>query len=451
MTGVASGASCLRSQRPVAGSPDTPSAFPDAARHRRRPARDRPGLPRRERRWWRSSRGASHRRASRRWTLISATCAACRDLVAAAAPAVLAPGSRLAEAGATPATVAPVHLARPGAVARRGRGPLRHPRPRRPRRHGRRVRRLRSRAGSEDRAQAAQRRRRGLGSQAQPRPPAEGGQGDRAPQPPQRGRRARRRDDRRSRLHRDGVHRRPDAGGVARAAKPRTLAGDPRRVPGGGPRAGRRARRAHRPPRLQTAERHGRRRRHRPRHGLRPGQRTPATGDADGPVRTRRSGPRRLLAHDGRRADPHRSADWNAGLHGARAVPRASPPTRAPISSASASRCTRRCTASGRSPPIRSPGWSRPSPPGGCARCRSVPASQPGCARSFCAGSLETRGPLRHDGRPARGARPRSGTPAPPRAGRRRSRRACCSRVARSASACCRVPARRCAGTRPAG
>ena len=35
------------------------------------------------------------------------TCAACRDLVAAAAPAVLAQGSRLAQVGATQASMAP--------------------------------------------------------------------------------------------------------------------------------------------------------------------------------------------------------------------------------------------------------------------------------------------------------------------------------------------------------
>ncbi len=41
-------------------------------------------------------------------------------------------------------------------------------------------------------------------------------------------------------------------------------------------------------------------------------------------------------------ADPNRIVDRNAGLHGARAIPRPAPPTRAPISSATASRSTRR-------------------------------------------------------------------------------------------------------------
>ena len=48
-------------------------------------------------------------------------------------------------------------------------------------------------------------------------------------------------------------------------------------------------------------------------------------------------------------ADAHGRDDGNAGVHGARAVPGHARPTRAPISSASASRSTRRCTASGRS------------------------------------------------------------------------------------------------------
>ena len=75
--------------------------------------------------------------------------------------------------------------------------------------------------------------------------------------------------------------------------------------------------------------------------------------------------PRRRRRARGR-ADAHGRAARDAALHGARAVPGAARPTRAPISSASASRCTRRCTASGPSPSTRCRRWSRPST-GSCA------------------------------------------------------------------------------------
>ena len=67
-------------------------------------------------------------------------------------------------------------------------------------------------------------------------------------------------------------------------------------------------------------------------------------------VRRRRPSRRRTPSRHVRgAADPHGRDDGNAGVHGARAVPGHARPTRAPISSASASRSTRRSTASGRS------------------------------------------------------------------------------------------------------
>ena len=263
-------------------------------------------------------------------------------------------------------------------------------------------------------------------------------QGDRAPHPSQRRRRPRRRHDRRSGLHRDGVRRRHDAGGRGWRGKPRAWPELRAIFLGGRPRARRRARRAHRPPRLQAPQRDGGDRRRRPRHGLRPGQRQRGAGDEATPVAIGR--PATMLDFSRTRAhrpDPHRRAarerrrTWRPSSSGA------SPPTRAPISSASASRSTRRSTASGRSPATRSPRSSTPSTAG---RLREPLAAgpRPGLvAQGRAARPLgQTRGSLPRHGAAARGARPRSRAPAPARAGRRRPRRpAARGRRARAARA----------------
>ena len=165
---------------------------------------------------------------------------------------------------------------------------------------------------------------------------------------------------------------------------------------GGGARARRRARQGARPPRLQARQRDGRPRRPGARHGLRPrapgaarsgdgaAPATPAGADVDAkpPLgdrgsRARRRRPMRptrrrtlVIAQASRRRVRSRSRpgsvdmfdaqltrtgrdDGHAGVHGARAVPGRRRPTRAPISSASASRSTRRSTASARSTATR--------------------------------------------------------------------------------------------------
>ena len=163
-------------------------------------------------------------------------------------------------------------------------------------------------------------------------------------------------------------------------SQPRTRSGDPRGLLRRGPRAGRRSRERAGSPRLQARERHGRRRRTGARHGLWPGASGDrsrqggggAVGRAVAPAGQHRQRQRQVvrslrhLRHRGagrgreqrrrlsrfRRleSDPGGRCHRHAGLHVTRssfAASAAAP--RAPISSASAWRCTRRSTASVRS------------------------------------------------------------------------------------------------------
>ena len=194
--------------------------------------------------------------------------------------------------------------------------------------------------------------------------------------PPERRRRPRRRHRRRPGLHRDGARRWRDRRRLAAGGEAHPAA-DPRRLRRGGSRSGGGPRRRDRPSRLQAPKRHDRSRGRRPAHGLRAG---PVRGRGRGAARERGGAERGLdLPHTRPGPVPcwGRRPTWPPSSSGA------SRPTPAPISSASASPCTRRCTAFvGRAPPgERSRGCAAPSC-GGCIRIPSV-VSLPwaGCSR----------------------------------------------------------------------
>jgi hypothetical protein len=157
------------------------------------------------------------------------------------------------------------------ALARPDPGPALHP-PRDPGPgwHGPGARRLRLAPGSARGPQAASPPREGREHRGRERAPDSRGPGDGSPQPPSGGVRLRLGlPGGRLALHRHGVRAGPDPAPVAEAAAP--LASGAGGVPGGGTRAGRRARRGPHPPRLQARQRAGGTRRARARHGLRPG------------------------------------------------------------------------------------------------------------------------------------------------------------------------------------
>ncbi len=149
---------------------------------------------------------------------------------------------------------------------------------------------------------------------------------------------------------------------------------------------GRRARGRARPPRLQARQRAARQggpaARRRLRHRAPGGRRR----------RRARARDRRRRSQDGPRRCASRAASTplatltktgtvgrHARVHGARAVPGRARRREAAISSASASRCTRRCTASARSPATTCSASRSTSPPSNCARCPRIAACRPGC------------------------------------------------------------------------
>ena len=164
--------------------------------------------------------------------------------------------------------------------------------------------------------------------------------------------RLRRRHRRRARVRRDGVDRGRHGRGLAGSEAP-TARRDPARVLPGGTGPGRRAPRRDHPPRLQTAERHGHRGRRGAGHGLRP-----------------RGASARRCSDRTHRASRASGRSWARRCTCRPSSCAGSPSIRAPISSASAWRCTRRSTASARSRATTSPqlraavleGRPRPAP-----------------------------------------------------------------------------------------
>ncbi len=165
------------------------------------------------------------------------------------------------------------------ACSRRARRPLPDPGWRRARRHGRGLRGVPPGPGPAYRAQG--RERVGRERTRAPREVAARGARHRPAFAPERRRRVRRWHRRRSRLHRDGVRRGRDGRRLAAREGPE-LARDPGRVHRRRARASGRARRRHRPPRLQTPERHDRARRIGARHGFRARAAGPRTRRRDG-------------------------------------------------------------------------------------------------------------------------------------------------------------------------
>ncbi len=260
-------------------------------------------------------------------------------------------------------------------AARAGRPgrPLRRARPARRRRHGAGPHRARPGPRPAGGAQAGARPEGRAGRQRGPGPAAARGPGDGPPGPPERRRDPRRRHAGRPRLHGHGAGRGGHAGRVAGRRAARGCR-DPGRLRPGRPRAGRRARRRHRAPRLQAGQRACRRRRPGAGDRLRPGPGAPRSRNHRGP------GPR-PDRWPGRAPRPARS--WARRSTWRPSSTAATRSTRAPISSRSAWRCTRRSTASARSaappptswPPRCWPGtWSRRRRPAGCPTARAGPS-----------------------------------------------------------------------------
>ena len=153
-----------------------------------------------------------------------------------------------------------------------------------------------------------------------------------------------------------------------------------------------------------------------------------------------------------RRADPHRSADRNAGVHGARAVPR--PGRRRAHRSVQLLRLALRGAV--RRAAVRRR-FARRAGRGGhrraAARAAAPRARVPAWLRKVVAARArgETRGPLRRRWTTCSRRSPAIRSASAGACWSASASPACCSRAARSASARCRVPARRCAGTRPTG
>ncbi len=168
---------------------------------------------------------------------------------------------------------------------------------------------------------------------------------------------------RRARLHRDGVRRGDHAQPLA-AREPAGLAGGAGGVHGGGARARRGAPHRPRPPRLQAGQRPRGRRGTRVRHRFRAG--TPVCGGtrASAPARSTRSASGPWSARRATWRPSRRAAAWS---------------TRAPTSSASASRSTKLCIARARSPARPSPtGCAPPRPDHRGRRGRACPAGSRG-------------------------------------------------------------------------
>ena len=296
-------------------------------------------------------------RAIRRGKHIAA-CSACADLVTWAAADIAATPAARREGGPAVRRRADAGLAR---------RPLSDPRRRRARRHGRGLRRvppgprpphrLEGRAASPARARASAAR-----ACCARRAPSPGCRTRTSSPSTTRARWATASSSRWS-----SSTGRPSTNGCART--PRTWQRDPRRLHRRRARARGGARRRHRPPRLQAPERHDRQGRRRARHGLRARA-----------ARARRCAPMRRGREDGAASSPSRRPITKTGaLLGTPAY--MSPEqftararsTRARTSSASASRCTRRCSAptganAESSPATRDPTPRRTCPAGSASR-----------------------------------------------------------------------------------